>query len=137
MMMRNSLTAFAVTTILVAPAIAQEQSLTVEDYIKTQMLLLNGMTELLNNKNIAESPAEVADAVKHLTQYAVALVSLKGQLNADDLAAAQGNLEVDPAAQATGAAFVAAVHSLAEKNFYNSNELATAVQQFLAVLANM
>lgn len=137
MMIRKFFTAFAVTTVLVAPAIAQEQTFTVKDYIQTQMALLNGMTELLNNKNIAEAPSEVAAAVKQLTQYAVVLVNLKGQLNADDLAAAQGNLEIDPVAQATGTAFVAAVQSLAEKNFYNSNELATAVQQFLAALANI
>lgn len=137
LMSRNFLTSLTVASVLVAPALAQEQAFTVEDYIKTQMALLNGMTELLNSKSIADAPGEVAAAVNQLNQYAAVLVNLKGQLNADDLAVAQGQLEVDAAAQATGVAFIAAVNALAEKQFYNSNELATAVQQFVGLLANM
>ena len=50
---------------------------------------------------------------------------------------AQGALESNPAAQSIGAGFIAAVNKLADNNFYNSSELATAVQQFAAVLAQM
>lgn len=137
--MMNKLACIALAAVpsLVASAAAQEQQITVEDYIKTQMALLSGMNELLAIEGIAEAPGEVAAAINQLTQYAAVLVSLKGQLNADDLAAAQGNLEVDPVAQATGATFIKLVNELADKNFYNSNELATAVQNFAAVLANM
>ena len=137
MMNKFACIALAAVPALVAPAVAQDQQITVEDYIRTQMAILNGVTELLTLDGIAEAPAEVAAAINQLSQHAAALVSLKGMVNADDLAAAQGNLEADASAQMIGAAFVKAVNDLADKNFYNSNELATAVQNFVAVLANM
>jgi len=124
----------AASPAMIATAPAQEQKFTVQDYIRTQMALLNGMNELLALKHIAEDPGDVAKAINQLTQYGAALVSLKSSLNADELAAAQGNLEADPAAQATGAAFINAVNALADQNFYGSNELATAVQNFAAEL---
>ncbi|MBQ7024933.1 MAG: hypothetical protein IJN29_15260 [Akkermansia sp.] len=127
----------AASPAMIATAPAQEQKFTVQDYIRTQMALLNGMNELLALKHIAEDPGDVAKAINQLTQYGAALVSLKSSLNADELAAAQGNLEADPAAQATGAAFINAVNALADQNFYGSNELATAVQNFAAVLGRM
>lgn len=129
--------ALAAVPAMVAPASAQEQTITVKEYIDFQMVLLDGATKLLTIESIAEAPGEVAAAMNQLTQYAAALVSLKNTLNADDLAAAQGNLETDPIAQATGVAFVKAVNDLADKKFHNSDELAKAVQQFAAVLANM
>lgn len=127
----------AASPAMIATAPAQEQKFTVQDYIRTQMALLNGMNELLALKHIAEDPGDVAKAINQLTQYGAALVSLKSSLNADELAAAQGNLEADPVAQATGAAFINAVNALADRNFYGSNELATAVQNFAAVLGSM
>lgn len=127
----------AASPAMIATAPAQEQKFTVQDYIRTQMALLNGMNELLALKHIAEDPGDVAKAINQLTQYGAALVSLKSSLNADELAAAQGNLEADPAAQATGGAFINAVNALADQNFYGSNELATAVQNFAAVLGRM
>ncbi|MBQ3217583.1 MAG: hypothetical protein IJB33_01765 [Akkermansia sp.] len=127
----------AASPAMIATAPAQEQKFTVQDYIRTQMALLNGMNELLALKHIAEDPGDVAKAINQLTQYGAALVSLKSSLNADELAAAQGNLEADPAAQAIGAAFINAVNALADQNFYGSNELATAVQNFAAVLGRM
>lgn len=129
--------ALAAVPAMVAPASAQEQTITVKEYIDFQMAILDGATKLLTLESIAEAPGEVAAAMNQLTQYAAALVSHKNKLNADDLAAAQGNLETDPIAQATGAAFVKAVNDLADKKFHNSDELAKAVQQFAAVLANM
>ena len=137
MMNKFACIALAAVPALVAPAVAQDQQITVEDYIRTQMAILNGVTELLSIEGIGEAPGEVAAAINQLSQHAAALVSLKGQLNANDLAAAQGNLETDASAQLVGAAFVKVVNDLADKNFYNSNELATAVQNFVAVLANM
>lgn len=127
----------AASPAMIATAPAQEQKFTVQDYIRTQMALLNGMNELLALKHIAEDPGDVAKAINQLTQYGAALVSLKSSLNADELAAAQGNLEADPSAQAIGAAFINAVNALADQNFYGSNELATAVQNFAAVLGRM
>ena len=122
---------------MVAPASAQEQTFTVKDYIDSQMALLDGMTKLMTLDTIAENPADVAAAINQLTQYAAALVSLKSQLNADELAVAQGNLEGDAMAQMVGSAFMKAVNDLADKKFYDSAELAQAVQQFAAVLSNM
>ncbi len=129
--------ALAAVPAMVAPAAAQEQAFTVKDYIDSQMALLDGMTKLMTLDTIAENPADVAAAINQLTQYAAALVSLKSQLNADELAVAQGNLEGDAMAQMVGAAFMKAVNDLADKKFYDSAELAQAVQQFAAVLSNM
>ncbi len=129
--------ALAVLPAIVAPASAQEQKITASDYIATQMAILKGMNELMTIKGIEEAPGEVAVAIAQLTQYATALVNLKGQIDAGELAAAQGELEGDNEAQATGVTFVSSVNALAAKNFYNSNELAAAVQNFLAVLAKM
>ena len=122
---------------MVAPASAQEQTFTVKDYIDTQMAILDGVTKLLNLDSIAEAPGDVAAAINQMNQYAAALISLKEQLNADELAAAQGNLEGDPIAQMIGSSFMKAVNDAADKNFYNSNELAQAVQQLAALLANL
>ena len=122
---------------MVAPAAAQEETLTVSDYIQAQQALLGGVTELLNMPTVAQDPADTAKGVQQLAQYAAALASLKSQLNADELAVAQGALESDPSAQIIGAGFIAAVNKLADNNFYNSSELATAVQQFVAALAQM
>ena len=58
-------------------------------------------------------------------------------LNADELATAQGALENNPAAQAVGAGFMQAVNRTMDNKFYNSNELATALRDFAAVLAQM
>lgn len=136
-MTRIAYIALAAVPAMVAPATAQEEELTVADYIQAQLALLSGMNELLSMPTIAQDPADVAKGVQQLTQYAAALVSIKGQLNAEELATAQGALESNPAAQAIGAGFIAAVNKLADNNFYNSSELATAVQQFAAVLAQM
>ena len=81
--------ALAAVPVMVAPAAAQEQAFTVKDYIDSQMALLDGMTKLMTLDTIAENPADVAAAINQLTQYAAALVSLKSQLNADELAVAQ------------------------------------------------
>ena len=129
--------AFATVPAMVAPASAQEQTFTVKDYIDTQMAILDGVTKLLNLDSIAEAPGDVAAAINQMNQYAAALISLKDQLNADELAAAQGNLEGDPIAQMIGSSFMKAVNDAADKNFYNSNELAQAVQQLAALLANL
>ena len=129
--------ALAAVPAMVAPASAQEQTFTVKDYIDTQMAILDGVTKLLNLDSIAEAPGDVAAAINQMNQYAAALISLKEQLNADELAAAQGNLEGDPIAQMIGSSFMKAVDDAADKNFYNSNELAQAVQQLAALLANL
>ena len=129
--------ALAAVPAMVAPASAQEQTFTVKDYIDTQMAILDGVTKLLNLDSIAEAPGDVAAAINQMNQYAAALISLKEQLNADELAAAQGNLEGDPIAQMIGSSFMKAVNDAADKNFYNSNELAQAVQQLAALLANL
>ena len=136
-MTRFAYIALAAVPAMVAPAVAQEETLTVSDYIQAQLALLDGVTELLNMPTIAQDPSDAAKGVQQLTQYAAALASLKGQLNADELAAAQGALESDPAAQAIGAGLIAAINKLADNNFYNSAELANAVQQFAAALAQM
>ena len=136
-MNRFAYIALAAVPAMVAPAAAQEETLTVSDYIQAQLALLGGVTELLNMPTVAQDPADTAKGVQQLAQYAAALASLKSQLNADDLAAAQGALESDPSAQIIGAGFIAAVNKLADNNFYNSSELATAVQQFVAALAQM
>lgn len=127
----------AAVAVVVAPAMAQDGQITVADYIQTQQALLSGVTELMNLPIIAEDPNDVAAAIEELTKYAAALVSLKGQLNADELAAAQGNLESDPVAQSVGAGFVAAVNKLNDNQFYNSPRLAAALQNFAALLAQM
>ncbi len=116
---------------------AQEEQFTVSAYIQTQQALLSGVTELLNLSHIAEQPDDVAEGIEYLTKYAAALVYLKGQLNADELATAQGNLESDPSAQTIGAAFIAAVNKLNDNQFYNSPRLASALQDFTALLAQM
>lgn len=129
--------ALAAVPALVAPAAAQDQKITVSDYIKTQMAILKGMNELLTIQGVAEAPGELAPAVAQLTQYAAALVNLKGQLDAGELAAAQSELENDADAQATGHALTNSLNVLIANNFYNSKELAAAIQTFLAVLSKM
>ena len=129
--------ALAALAAIVAPASAQEQKISVSDYIATQMQILKGMNGLLTIKGIEEAPGEVAAAVAQLTQYAAALASLKSQLDAGELAAAQSELESDAEAQAIGHTLVASVNAAAARNFYNSKELAAAVQNFLGVLSKM
>lgn len=108
-----------------------------EGYIQTQQALIGGVAELLRLPTIAEDPNDVAVAIEELSKYAAALVSMKGQLDAAELAAAQAQLEYDPSAQAVGAAFVSEVNKLNEVQFYNCTRLAAAIQRFAALLARM
>lgn len=121
----------------ITPSWAQAQELTVEGYIQTQQALIGGVAELLRLPTIAEDPNDVAVAIGELSKYAAALVSMKGQLDAAELAAAQAQLEYDPSAQAVGAAFVSEVNKLNEVQFYNCTRLAAAIQHFAALLARM
>lgn len=121
----------------ITPAWAQSQQLTVEGYIQTQQALIGGVTELLRLPSIAEDPDDVAVAIEELSKYAAALVSMKGQLDAEELAAAQGELEYDSSAQMIGAAFVSEVNKLNELQFYNCARLVSAMQNFAALLARM
>ena len=121
----------------VVPCFAQNQQLSVDEYIQTQQALIRGVTELLRLPTIAEDPNDVAVAIDEVSKYAAALVSLKRQLNAEELAAAQVNLESDPVAQMEGASFIAEVNRLSGLRFYDSARLASALQNFAELLAQM
>ena len=129
--------ALAAVPALVAPAAAQDQKITVSDYIETQMAILKGMNELLTIQGVAEAPGDLVPAVAQLTQYASALANLKSQLDAGELAAAQAELENDAEAQAIGHALTNSLNVLIANNFYNSKELAAVIQSFLTALSKM
>ena len=123
---------FAAVPALVAPAIAQqsEQTISASEFVEAQIAIIQGMTGLLTVKGIESSPQTVADGVNQLAGMILQLAAVKPAATAEDAAIIETELADEARAAATE--LQRALETTVERNFYNSQELAAAVQNFVS-----
>ena len=128
---------FAALPALVAPAVAQQadQTISVSEFVEAQIAVINGMTELLSVKGIEKDPQPVADGINQLAGMIHQLAALKPVATAEDAAI----IETDYADKARAAAteLHRVLELTVERNFYNSQALAEAVQNFAAAFRTL
>ena len=129
-MTRTALTIFAALPAIVAPAAAQQESegVTATDYVSAQITILEAATELLQIKGIETAPQEVAAGINQLAGYVHQLAAMKPT---DSTAAAKMvEAELADKAHAAATSLQHALQTTSDQNFYNSQELADAIQNF-------
>ena len=122
---------------LVAPAQAQLQSetLSASDFVQAQMNILKGITEMLNIKQIASDPQEVAAGINQLSGMLVQLAACKPTATPQEIATI--NAEMGDETMAIASALQQALQKTADNNFYNSQELLAAIQNFVAAMQSL
>lgn len=124
---------------LAASAFAQTapENMTAAQYVETQMVIIQGVTNMLNVKTIAEGPDEVAEGICQLTAYLEALTANKAQLPAEELTKAQAEAKKKARTHAIGRDFLAAINKTSDNKFYNSQKLAEAIFAFSKALEQL
>ena len=121
---------FGALPAIIAPAMAQQSdvSISASDFVQTQIAIIKSMTELLTMQGIAEAPQEVAAGINQLAGMVQQLTTLKPVATEAD----KEMIETELADQARTAALELqkALEATVANNFYNSQELADAVQNF-------
>lgn len=123
---------FAALPALVAPAMAQqaEENISASDFVEAQLAIVKGMTELLTVKGIENDPVSVANGINQLAGMVQQLAALQPQATAEDAAIIE--TELADKARTAAQALQRALEATVERNFYNSQELADAIQNFAA-----
>lgn len=128
---------FATLPALVAPVSAQqtEETISTSEFVETQLAIIKGMTGLLTVKGIENAPETVAAGINQLAGMVHQLAALKPAATAEDAAV----IETELADQARAAALELqqALETTVERNFYNSQELADAIQNFAAAFQSL
>lgn len=122
---------------LVAPVQAQEQgeALSASDFVQAQMNILKGITEMLNIKQIADAPQEVAAGINQLSGMLVQLAGCKPTATPQEIATI--NAEMGDETREVASALQQALQKTADNNFYNSQELIAAIQNFVAAMQSL
>ena len=124
---------------LIVPAEAQQagQDISASEFVEAQIAIIQGMTGLLTIKGIEkEAPTvekeapTVAAGINQLAGMIQQLAPLKPAASAQDIAIIE--TELADKARTSAAALQRALETTVENNFYNSPELAEAVQNFVA-----
>ena len=136
-MTRVSTVLFAALPALIAPAAAQqmEQTISASEFVEAQLAIINGMTSLLTIKYIAQDPKSVAAGINQLTGMVQQLAAVKPVATAEDAAIIETELADKARTAATG--LQQALEITVERNFYNCQELAEAVQGFAAAFRSL
>ena len=123
---------FAALPALVAPAMAQqaEENISATDFVEAQLAIVKGMTELLQMKGIENDPQSVANGINQLAGMVQQLAALQPQATAEDAAIIE--TELADKARTAALELQQALEATVERNFYNSQELADAIQNFAA-----
>ena len=123
---------FAALPALVAPAMAQqaEENISATDFVEAQLAIIKGMTELLQVKGIENDPQSVANGINQLSGMVQQLAALQPQATAEDAAIIE--TELADKARTAALELQQALEATVERNFYNSQELADAIQNFAA-----
>lgn len=131
-MIRPTLTLMAALPGIVLPATAQQtdQTISASEFVETQMAIIKGMTALLSVKGIESNPQAVAGGIDKLSEMVWKLSAIKPAY--DSRQAALVETELADQARAAAQALQHALELTVEQNFYNSQELATAIQGFVA-----
>lgn len=127
------LSAVSVMSVSASAEVSTER-LTGAQYVKNQLTLLNGITEMLNIPTIADGPDEVANGIRRLLAYLRSLAACKTEIPAEELSKAEAAANKNERTHAAGQAFLAAIHKTAANNFYNSNQLAEVIRELSEVL---
>lgn len=122
---------------IVAPAHAQmtDVSITAADFVRAQIAIIKGMTEMLSINGIEGAPQEVAAGVTQLTAMVQQLAAMKPNASADDVATIETELADE--ARTAAQALQQALETTVSRNFYNSQELADAVQAFATAFQSL
>lgn len=122
---------------LIIPAEAQQvgQNISASEFVEAQIAIIKGMTKLLTIKGIEQETQTVAAGINQLAGMIQQLATLKPAATAQDVAI----IETDLADQARTAAseLQRVLETTVERNFYNSQELAAAVQNFAAAFRTL
>lgn len=129
-MTRTALAFIAVLPAIVAPATAQQtaDAISATDFVNAQITVIEGMTELLSIKGIEKSPQDVATGINQLASIVQQLAAVKPTASSADAALIETELADKARAAATKLQQV--LETTAQRNFYNSQELADAIQNF-------
>lgn len=131
-----TLSAVSVMSVSASAEVSAERISGVQ-YVKTQLTLLNGITEMLNIPTIADGPDEVADGIRQLVVYLRSLAACKTEIPAEELAKAEAAANKNQRTHAAGQAFLAAINKTAANNFYNSSQLAEVIRELSEVLEQL
>jgi hypothetical protein len=128
---------FAAVPALVAPAYAQQpdQTISASEFVEAQIAIIKGMTGLLTVKGIESSPQTVAGGVNQLAGMILQLAAVKPAATAEDAAIIETELADEARAAATE--LQRALETTVERNFYNSQELAEAIQNFVSAFQSL
>lgn len=123
---------FSALPALVAPAMAQqaEENISATDFVEAQLAIIKGMTELLQVKDIENDPQSVANGINQLAGMVQQLAALQPKATAEDAAIIE--TELADKARTAAMELQQALEATMERNFYNSQELADAIQNFAA-----
>ena len=123
---------FGALPAIIAPAMAQQSdvSISAADFVQTQIAIIKSMTELLTMQGIAEAPQEVAAGINQLAGMVQQLAALQPKATAEDAAIIE--TELADKARTAALELQQALEATVERNFYNSQELADAIQNFAA-----
>lgn len=129
-MTRTAFAFIAALPAIVAPATAQQpaDAISATDFVNAQITIIEGMTELLSIKGIEKSPQDVATGINQLAGIVQQLAAVKPTASSADAALVETELADKARAAATKLQQV--LKNTAERNFYNSQELADAIQNF-------
>lgn len=129
-MTRTAFAFIAALPAIVAPAAAQQpaDAISATDFVNAQITIIEGMTELLSIKGIEKSPQDVATGINQLAGIVQQLAAVKPTASSADAALVETELADKARAAATKLQQV--LKNTAERNFYNSQELADAIQNF-------
>lgn len=136
-MHRSAFVFCAALPAIVAPAAARQtdESITATDFVAAQITIIKGMTEMLTIKGIENAPQDVAAGINQLAAMVQQLAALKPAAGAEDAAVVETALADQ--ARAAAAGLQQALQTTADRNFYNSQELADAVQNFATAFLSL
>lgn len=129
-MTRTALAFIAALPAMVAPVAAQQtaEAISATDFVNAQIAIIEGAAELLSIKGIEESPQEVASGINQLAGIVQQLAAMKPAASSADIALIE--TELADKARAAAAKLQKALETTIQRNFYNSQELADAIQNF-------
>lgn len=136
-MIRPTLTLLTALPGIVIPATAQQtsQEISASEFVESQMAIIKGMTALLSVKGIESNPQAVAGGIDKLSEMVWKLSTIKPAHDPRQAALVETELADQARAAAQGLQY--ALERTVEKNFYNSQELATAIQGFVAAFQSL
>ena len=115
---------------IICPSHAQDmgKTLSASEFVQAQMNILKGVTELLNIKSIADAPQEVAASINQLSAMLVALAQYKPVTTPEEVALIE--TEFTEETKEVSLALQQALQKTVDMNFYGSEELLAAIQNF-------